>query len=87
MKVRCGCSGQVIEKNTAQLDEDWEVIGVERGEGAPLRVYGNARGGYFKVRRGGLPLEGRWVEIMLFGRVGSVTDRAGVGRTGVRTRA
>ena len=36
------------------MDEDWEVIGVESGEGAPLRVYGNMGGGYCEVRRGGV---------------------------------
>ena len=43
------------------MDEDWEVIGVESGEGAPLGVYGNV--GLAIVRSGeeGLRLVGRRV--------------------------
>ena len=36
------------------MDKDWEVIGVQSGEGALLRVHDNVEGGYCEVRKGGV---------------------------------
>ena len=38
-----------------QLVNDWKVVGAGGRQGAPLRIQGYVKGGYYEVGRGGIP--------------------------------
>ena len=45
-------------ERASQLDNDWNVVGNEGREGAPLRIHNYVGGCYCEVGRGGVPEKG-----------------------------